>query len=300
MEQSNRDHLARALWTVFEPIHAVSYFSPQAREAFAAVGLTRFWDGYFAGRSAPLGAVSGAPVTAMFCNFAPAFVERAVPAVWATASVDTVLEARLIGAETTLRSFFDDEDAVAAAADLLQSAADAADTIGRPLAAGNQAQPRHDDPYRRIWQAAGTLREHRGDGHVIALVNEGIAGLSAIVLRSGVDLDATMLLKARGWTEEQWQAERNALRSRGLIDADGRATAAGRDAVDRAELLTNRLALSPWEQFDDADLRRVATVALPIARSVSSLYPYPNPIGMPESWDAAADPAAATVPAAIS
>ncbi len=300
MEQTTREHLARAMWTVFEPIHAVSYFSPQAREAFAAVGLTRFWDGYFAGRSAPLGAVSGAPVTAMFCNFAPAFVERAVPAVWATASVDSVLEARLVGAETTLRSFFGDEDAVAVAADAVQLAADAADTIGRPLAAGNQGQPRHDDPYRRIWQAAGTLREHRGDGHVIALVSEGIAGLSAIVLRSGLDLDATMMMKARGWTEEQWETERDALRSRGLLDADGRATAEGRDAVDRAELQTNRLALSPWEQFDDAQLRRIATLALPIARSVSPLYPYPNPIGMPESWDAAADPEATAVPEGIS
>jgi hypothetical protein len=295
-----REHLARAMWTVVEPIHAVSYFSSQAREAFAAVGLTRFWDGYFAGRSAPLGAVSGATVTAIFCNFAPAFVERAVPAVWATASVDAVLEARLVGAETTLRSFFEDEDAVAIAADLLQQAADAADTIGRPLAAANRAQPLHDDPYRRIWQATGTLREHRGDGHVLALVNEGIAGLSAIVLRSGLDLDATMLLKARGWTEEQWEAERDALLVRGLLDAEGRATASGRAVIDRAELLTNRLALSPWEQFDDDELRRIATLALPIARSVSSLYPYPNPIGMPQSWDATADPSATTVPEAVS
>ncbi|MCU1415024.1 MAG: hypothetical protein JWN80_2364 [Microbacteriaceae bacterium] len=297
---ASREHLARALWTVFEPIHAVSYFSPQARDAFAAIGLPRFWDGYFAGRSAPLGAVGAAPVTAIYCNFAPAFVERALPAVWAAASVDAVLEARLVGAATTLRAFFEEEDAVAAAADALQQAADAADTIGRPLAAGNQAQPHHDDPYRRIWQATGTLREHRGDGHVIALVNEGIAGLSAIVLRGGLDLDATMLLKARGWTEQQWETERDALRSRGLLDADGRATDAGRAAVDRVELQTNRLALSPWEQFDEAELLRIAGLALPIARSVSSLYPYPNPIGMPSSWDADADPSASTVPETVS
>jgi hypothetical protein len=294
---SDREHLARAMWTVFEPIHAVSYFSDEARLAFADVGLTRFWDGYFAGRSAPLGAVVGSAVTAMFSGFAPAFTERALPAVWTTASVDRVLEARLVGAEATLRKYFDDEDAVVAAADALSGAADAADTIGRPLSAANQALPLNDDPYRRIWQAAGTLREHRGDGHVIALVAEGIAGLSAIVLRAGLDLDATTMQKARGWTAELWAAEQEKLVSRGLISADGRITASGRDALDRAERMTNRLALSPWAGFDDDELRAVAVLALPIARSVSSLYPYPNPIGMPHSWDAETDPEAVSVPA---
>jgi hypothetical protein len=38
---ASREHLVRAMWTLFEPIHAVSYFSPQSRDAFAAVGLTR-------------------------------------------------------------------------------------------------------------------------------------------------------------------------------------------------------------------------------------------------------------------
>jgi hypothetical protein len=292
-----REHLTRALWTVFEPIHAVSYFSAESRQAFADVGLTRFWDGYFAGRSAPLGAVVGSAVTAMFSGFAPAFTERALPSVWATASVDRVLEARLAGAEATLRRYFSDEDAVAAAANALTPAAEAADTVGRPLAAANQAQPRHDDPYRQLWQVTGTLREHRGDGHVIALVEAEIAGLASLVLRSGLDLDATMLLKARGWTEEQWENERSALRSRGLLDSEGRATAAGAETIARAERMTNRLALSPWAGFTDDEVRAVATLTLPIARSVSTLYPYPNPIGMPQSWDAEADPDADSVSA---
>jgi hypothetical protein len=294
---TDREHLARAMWTVFEPIHAVSYFSAESRQAFADVGLTRFWDGYFAGRSAPLGAVVGAAVTAMFSGFAPAFTERALPAVWATASVAQVLEARLVGAEATLRNHFDDEDAVEAAADALTRAADATDTIGRPLSAANQALPRNDDPYRRLWQATGTLREHRGDGHVIALVGEGIAGLTTIVLRAGLDLDATTMQKARGWTAEQWAVEQTQLVSRGLLSVDGRITTSGVGALERAERMTNRLALSPWEGFDDDELRAVATLALPIARSVSSLYPYPNPIGMPQAWEAATDPEASSVPA---
>ena len=46
---------ARQLWTLFEPVHAVTYFSAEARSAFEGAGLRGFWRGYFAGRAAPLG-----------------------------------------------------------------------------------------------------------------------------------------------------------------------------------------------------------------------------------------------------
>ncbi len=75
------------MWTLFEPIHAVTYFTPEARSAYEQAGLRGFWRGYFAGRAAPLGAGRAAPlgaasaavVTASFFNFAPAFVARAIP-----------------------------------------------------------------------------------------------------------------------------------------------------------------------------------------------------------------------------
>src|SRR5476649_458347 len=111
---ATREHLARALWTLFEPIHAVTYFSAEARDAFAAIGLPRYWDGYFAGRAAPLGAVSGAPVVAMFSGFAPMLVDRALPAAWSVASPDQLIEARYAGAVATLRKLVPDETVVAA------------------------------------------------------------------------------------------------------------------------------------------------------------------------------------------
>jgi hypothetical protein len=73
---------ARAMWTLFEPIHAVTYFAPEARSAFEQAGLRGFWRGYFAGRAAPLGPVGAAVVSAEFFNFAPAFVGRVIPGVW--------------------------------------------------------------------------------------------------------------------------------------------------------------------------------------------------------------------------
>lgn len=295
---SDREHLVRAMWTLFEPIHAVTYFSTEARESFAGIGLTRYWDGYFAGRAAPLGAVVAAPVVAIFGGFAPAIVERALPAAWETASVDRVLEARSIGAAATLRSLVTDERAVAEAADLLAGVAARVDTIGRPLAAANSALPIEPDPYRRLWQAAATLREHRGDGHVIALVEGGIAGLGSIVLRSAVDIDATAMKKARGWTEEQWAAEVEGLTSRGLLTDNGVISAQGTSALDRAENMTNRLALGPWSGWTDEQVTAVARALAPIARACEAIFPYPNPIGMPRPWDPHLDPQASSVPAA--
>jgi hypothetical protein len=297
---ASREHLIRALWTLFEPIHALTYFSPQAREAFAAVGLTRYWDGYFAGRAAPLGAVSAAPVTAIFSGFAPLMSERALPAAWSTASVESVLEARSLGAAATLRELFDDTDAVTAAADALTPIAAGAETIGRPLAAANQALPLESDPFRRLWQATATLREHRGDGHVVALVTGDIAGLSTIVLRCAVDLDAGTMKRARGWSDEQWTAEQEKLVERGLLGPDHSLARTGADALDTAEALTNHLAIGPWQHLDDTELRGIAGLLLPIALACAPLYGHPNPIGMPEPWDPIQDPDATSVPEKIS
>jgi hypothetical protein len=295
---TTREHLGRAMWTLFEPIHAVTYFSTQAREAFAKVGLTRYWDGYFAGRSAPLGAISGSPVTAIFSGFSPAIVDRALPAAWSVASPAQVLEARLRGAEATLRELIPDEAQVVDATAALVPVARRIDAIGRPLAAANRALLVEEDPYRQLWQATATLREHRGDGHVIALVAGGIAGLSTLILRSGVDLDAPTMQRARGWSDEQWATETERQISLGNLGDERRITAQGAAALNSAEELTNQLAVSPWEDLSDDELVSTAALLAPIAHALADLYPQPNPIGMPEPWHPAADPTASRVPAA--
>jgi hypothetical protein len=287
---ADREHLARALWTLFEPIHAVTYFSTEARDALADIGLARYWDGYFAGRSAPVGALSGAPVVAMFSGFAPFLVDRALPAVWSTVTPEQVIEARYVGAAATLRAVVPDAGVITDAADALTPLVAGLDTIGRPLSAGFAALPLEDDPYRRLWQVAGTLREHRGDGHVIALVGLGVAGLSTLVLRAGVDLDAASMKKARGWTDDEWDGEAARLAERGLLGADRRITPRGAQLLDQAENLTNRLAIGPIASLPDEEIRAIATRLHPVASAVASLFPYPNPIGMPKSWNPATDP----------
>ena len=89
--------LARRLWQRLELIHAVTYFSPEPVNGLREAGYKGFWMGYFAGRAAPLGPVGPAVVTALFYNFAPSRVARALPDAWDFAPPEAALAARLHG-----------------------------------------------------------------------------------------------------------------------------------------------------------------------------------------------------------
>jgi len=74
--------LAWRFFDRFEPVHGVTYFAPEARAALDGLGYRGFWMGYFAARSAPLGIVPPEVVTAVFYNFAPERIAKALPAAW--------------------------------------------------------------------------------------------------------------------------------------------------------------------------------------------------------------------------
>src|SRR6201985_2330280 len=90
--------MARSMWTLFEPVHAATYFAAEARSAYEQAGLRGFWRGYLGGPAGPLGAASAAVVAASFFNFAPAFVARAIPGVWELITPEEALRVRLAGA----------------------------------------------------------------------------------------------------------------------------------------------------------------------------------------------------------
>jgi helix-turn-helix protein len=271
---------ARRMWTLFEPVHDVTYFAQEARAAFEATGLRGFWRGYFAGRSAPLGRISAAPVTASFYTFAPAMVSRALPAVWDIASPQDALQAREAGAVAALgRMLAGRQDAVRPAADKLAEAAAGLDCSGRVLAGANAVLPVPDEPLARLWHAATVLREHRGDGHFAALVAADIDGCESIVLRAGIDLPRQTLQPIRGWSDEQWETATARLASRGLLDEHGRATADGVAMHESIEQVTDAAAARPWQ---DEGLAAAVTDALrPIALVCSAELPTLNPVGVP-------------------
>jgi len=270
------------MWTLFEHVHAVTYFAPEARAAFEAAGLRGFWRGYFAGRAAPLGPVNAAPVIALFNVFAPSMVQRAIPDVWSRAAPDEALVARRDGAAAALRTLTGGpSDAIEEAAELAARAAGLASTEGRALGAANAALPMPTDPVARLWQATTTLREHRGDGHVAALVAAGLSGCLAVVLKAALEGYPSIYGPARGWPEEQWAAAREALTARDLLASDGVPTEEGRAAYGAVEEITDRLAGEVWDRLGSAATERLAELLRPLARTASALMPDPNPIGLP-------------------
>jgi hypothetical protein len=286
--------IARAMWTLFEPIHAVAYFAPEPRAAFEAAGLRGYWRGYFAGRTAPLGEVGPAPVIAMFSGFAPGMVRRALPGIWSMITPDAALEARAAGSAATLRRLAPDTAAVERAATTLDEVTAALELPGRPLAAANADLLQRGDPHERLWQAATTLREHRGDGHVAALVGAGLAGLPALVLRAALDIGRDLLQPARGWSDDEWDAGSAELTERGLLDA-GELTSAARRLLADVEDATDRAAASAWASLPESEITLVAKALSPIARACVNELPDRTPIGDLTTWDVDDDPEATRI-----
>jgi hypothetical protein len=274
--------VARSMWTLFEPVHAVTYFAPEARAATEDAGLRGFWRGYFAGRAAPLGPAGAAVVGASFFSFSPAMVARAVPGIWELISPASALRARLAGAVSALRPLLTGLDSeVNTAADLLSRAAGELDCAGRVLAAANAALPLPEDPVGRLWQAATVLREHRGDGHAAAVATADIDGCEVLVLRCGLDMRREDLQPIRGWTDEQWDGARARLAGRGWTSPDGALTPAGRAAYAAVEQATDLAAARPWARLGPAAVTDLAGVLTPIAQACARVVPYPSPIGVP-------------------
>jgi hypothetical protein len=278
---------ARRLWALGEPFHALTYFADEARTAFAAVGLRTFWTGYFAGRAAPLGRVGPEVVTATFASFAPAFVARRVPDVWTTTTPESALGARLAGVDAAVQralpGWADSADAVEAAG-LAQRAASAVDLPGRPLAGANAALPDPQQPHLALWQALTTLREHRGDGHLAALLQRDVLGLPALVLSAAAGTTAAeWLQQARGWSAQEWNEAAEALADRGWL-AGGELTVEGRAVRTQVEADTDRLARRPWAALGDDGCQRLVELLAPVRRAVVAAGDWPahNPIGVPE------------------
>ena len=277
---ADRMSAARAMWTMFEPVHDVAYFAPEALRAFTEAGLRGYWRGYFAGRAAPLGGARAAVVTASFYNFAPAFVARAIPGVWELITPQEAIAVREAGAAASLRRLLDGREAEAAkAADLLWRAVEDLDFAGRVLSAANSELPVSGDPLTRLWQATTLLREHRGDGHFAALTAAGIDGCEAVVLRCAKDISRDLMQPVRGWTDEEWDAAAARLAERGWIGEDGTLTAAGRVVHDTVEAATDQAAERPWNRMGAAGLAEVADVLLPLAQACAAALPEVIPVG---------------------
>jgi len=260
---------ARRMFDLVEPIGVIPYAANEPNEAMFALGFTNYWDTYFAGRAAPLGLATAEVVDALFYNFAPGEVARHIPKVWRTTTPEAAIAARQRGCVKALRRILGDRvdsPSFARAVELLIKAATSAPSEGRPMYAALRALPMPDDVVAGFFHAASLLREHRGDGHIAALMVEGVGGLEAHVLVAlDMDMPAEKFGRICHLPAAQLAAVIDGMGARGLIRDDGRLSELGRAVKQRVEALTDDLAAKPYECLQPDELDELMTTLEPLA-----------------------------------
>ena len=265
--------LARTMFDLVEPIGAIPYSTEEPNEAMFAVGFTNYWDTYFAGRAAPLGSsVPAGVVHALFYNFAPGEVARHIPKVWSTTTPEAALAARQEGCVNALRRILGDlvdTPDFTRAVQLLTKAATSAPLEGRPMYAALRTLPLPEEPVARLFRAASLLREHRGDGHIAALMAEGIGGLEAhVLLAVDMGIPARTFGRIHHLPFAQLSDLIDGMKERGLVEDEARFTPAGREVKDRVEVLTDELAVAPYEVLEPDELDELIAALEPLAQKL--------------------------------
>jgi hypothetical protein len=264
----------RRMFELVEPIATVT-FSEVANEAFLALGMRNYWDGYFAGRAGPLGLAPAEVVHAVFYNFADGEVARHIPWVWGKTTPVEAIAVRERGSATALRQRIGelaDSPGLVRIADLATQPAVSAPIEGRALYAGLRALDVPEEPVARLWHAATLLREHRGDGHNAALLAHGIGGTEAHVLMAlSLGMRAEEFGRIHHLPKAQLATVVDGLRRRGLVDATGGFTDTGRETKVRIEALTDELAAPAYDVLNADELDELVAGLEPIAAAVSAV-----------------------------
>ncbi|MGP8297591.1 SCO6745 family protein [Streptomyces inhibens] len=275
------EQAGRACHNVINPFHSTHYFAPELPAEMAKEGIDNRSAAYFACRSAAMGAVGPGTITATFYNFKHELVARHVPQVWSVTTPQNVLAVRLRAADATLRRLLGDEAVespeMAEAAKLALRATEGCTPQARPLYAAHADLPVPDAPHLAYWHAATLLREHRGDGHLIALLDAELDGLEALVTHnaSGRGMSYKGVMATRGWSEEDWAAAQERLRSRGLLDAEGELTEAGVQLRKDLERTTDRLDRAPYEHLGAEGVARLTDLAAGFTTAVMNAGAFP-------------------------
>ncbi|MEU2134512.1 hypothetical protein [Streptomyces sp. NPDC018352] len=272
----------RRCHNAINPLHSTVYFSPDLGKELGELGIDDSNAAYFAARSAAMGAVGPGAVTAAFYNFNHDLVARHLPAVWSVASPQAVLDARLRAADTTLRRLLGEEiiasPELAEAAELALRAAEGCTRHARPLYAAHADLPVPEQPHLAYWHAGTLLREHRGDGHLAALLTAGLDPLEALVSHTatGKGMSPRWVLATRGWHRDDWDAACERLRGRGLLDADGELTQAGVALRSELEEATDRMDAAPYEHLGAEGVERLTELARGFLFTAASAGAFPD------------------------
>ncbi|MCX4392345.1 MULTISPECIES: hypothetical protein [unclassified Streptomyces] len=271
----------RRCHNAINPLHSTVYFSPDLGKELGELSIDDPNAAYFAARSAAMGAVGPGTVTAAFYNFNHDLVARHLPAVWSVAAPQAVLDARLRAADTTLRRLLGEEviasPELAEAAGLALRAAEGCTRHARPLYAAHADLPVPEEPHLAYWHAGTLLREHRGDGHLAALLTAGLDPLEALVSHTatGKGMSPRWVLTTRGWHRDDWDAARERLRGRGILDAEGELTEAGVALRAELEEATDRMDAAPYEHLGAEGVERLTELGRGFLFTAASAGAFP-------------------------
>ncbi len=266
--------IARRTWMTLEPIHGMVYFTPHGTPIYDAAGLEGRQH-YFASRAAAFGRVSPEVVTSTFFNFSPSLVRSAMATVWDRVSPEDALAARLRVVDVSLRVAAPDligNDATKRAAELATIAARSAcaRVDGKPLFAAHASLAWPTEPHLVLWHAQTLLREYRGDLHLALLLSEGLGGLDALITHGATGaVPLAMLQQLRGWTEDEWNAGIESLRSRNILTPGEVAlTDTGAALRQRIEDRTDELSADAWAVLGEEGCRELRAAARPLSAAV--------------------------------
>jgi hypothetical protein len=123
----------------------------------------------------------------------------------------------------------------------------------------------------RLWHAATLLREHRGDGHNAALITEGIGGTEAHVLHAlSEGMPAEKFGRVHHLPAAQLAAVVDGMRARGLIEASGWLSDAGRESKERIESRTDDLAAPAYDNLTPSELDQLIADLKPISAALDA------------------------------
>lgn len=276
----------RALAAALEPVVGQVYFSPECHAGYAALGFApsvnkaagvALPDGpaYFTSRGSVMGQVPGEVVAAAFAVFNPAAVIPSVRHGWSLTDAATICQARDDGAIAQLERLLGAEPAgVVRARALLTRAVESLRPEGRPLYAGVRSLPMPATDLGVVWRLGDQLREYRGDSHTAAWVSAGLDATEIGLLSELYwGLPMRSYSRTRAWTEEQFEAAHQRLRSRGLVDEIG-FTAAGRQLRDGIETNTD-LQMAGIARSMGSGLQELVDILLPWGEAIRVGHGYP-------------------------
>ena len=251
MDHATLSDKARQLGSVLEPLTGQVYFSPECHANYAALGFSpsaaeasgvALPDGpaYFTSRGSVMGQVPGEVVAAAFAVFNPEAVVPAVQYGWTLTDATTICAARDAGAIAQLERILGAApEGIARVNEILTRAVAPLRPEGRPLYSGLRSQPLPDSPVGAMWRMGDMLREYRGDSHTAAWISAGVDATEIGLLSELYwGLPMRSYSRTRAWTNEQFDAAHERLRSRGLVDDVG-FTESGRAFREDIEIRTD-------------------------------------------------------------